>query len=163
MAVVLASVAFWATVDYRIVGDDGAPEAVPCRARFRRLKTSERRALDRRIRANTLSPDVRAAILEKLSAADAPYTARERAEIEADLAAEPITDAEFLDAVLVDWELRDRNGEPIVYSKSARAEVCEEWDGFEAALVRAYGEAIKRFDSAREQEKNSAAPSGTGC
>lgn len=87
MTVVLASVAFWAPVTYRLIGDNGQPEIIEGRARYQRLKTSERRLLDRRIRANRLTPDVRAGIRAQLDAPDCNFTARERAEVEADLAA----------------------------------------------------------------------------
>ncbi len=162
MTVVLASVAFWAPVHFPLVGDDGLTESVACRARYRRLKTSERRALDRRIRANALGPDVRAAIRDKLADARSGYTEREREEIEADLSAETITDAEFLAHVLVDWDLKDRSGQAVIFSPATLAQVCEAWDGFEAALVRAYGDAMKAAGRVGEQEKNSEAPSGTG-
>ena len=87
MTVVLASVAFWAPVTYRLLGDDGQPEEIKGRARYKRLKTSERRALDRRLRANRLTPDLRVAIRKQLDDQDSVFTARERDEIEADLAA----------------------------------------------------------------------------
>jgi len=162
MSVILAALAFWAPVTYRLVGNDGQPETVQGRARYRRLKTSERRALDRRIRASRLTPDVRAGIRKQLADEPARYSARERAEIEADLDADPITDAEFLAATLTDWDLRDTAGQPIQYSPDMLAQVCEEWDGLEAALVRGYTDAQQAALDAQAIEKNSAAPSGTG-
>lgn len=162
MTVVLASVAFWAPVIYRLIGDNGQPETIEGRARYQRLKTSERKALDRRIRANRLVPDVRAGIRKQLDAPDCNFTARERAEVEADLAAEPITDEQFLDAVLVDWELRDKTGNTIAFTPATRRELFEDWDGLEAALVRGYIAAQEVALKPQEQEKNSAAPSGTG-
>ncbi|HRP19406.1 MAG TPA: hypothetical protein PK925_02155 [Alicycliphilus sp.] len=162
MTVVLASVAFWAPVTYRLIGDDGKPEIVQGRARYKRLKTSERRALDRRLRANHLTPDVRAGIRAQLDAPDSKFTARERREIEADLAAEPINDEQFLQALLVDWEFKDKTGTVITYTPAMCAQLCEEWDGFEAALARGYMDAQKSLNDTREQEKNSDAPSGTG-
>ncbi|MDF1486698.1 hypothetical protein PY257_16210 [Ramlibacter sp. H39-3-26] len=162
MAVVLASVAFWAPVTYRLIGDDGKPEVIEGRARYKRLKTSERKALDRSIRANNLMPDVRAAIRKRLDADDCNFTAKERAEVQADLAAEPITDEQFLQAVLVDWDFKDKTGAAIAYTPAAKAELCEDWDGFEAALVRGYTDAQEAVLKPQETEKNSVAPSGTG-
>ncbi|MDR0458589.1 MAG: hypothetical protein LBH10_06150 [Burkholderiaceae bacterium] len=163
MTVILASAAFWAPVAYRLIGDGGQAETVEGRARYRRLKTSERRALDRRIRSSRLTPDVRAGIRKQLDEDAARFTARERTEIQADLDAEPITDAEFLAETLLDWDFRDRaTGQPIPYSAGMLAQMCEDWDGLEAALVRGYTEAQQAALDAREIEKNSAAPSGTG-
>ena len=54
MAVVLASAAFWAPVSYKLVGDDGEPSIVSFRARYKRLKTTERKELDRRLAAGRL-------------------------------------------------------------------------------------------------------------
>lgn len=162
MTVVLASVAFWAPVTYRLIGDDGKPEVIQGRARYKRLKTSERKALDRHIRAGRLTPDIRAGIRKQLDAPDCIFNARERTEIEADLAAEPITDEQFLQATLVDWDLRDKTGQSIPFTPAALAELCEDWDGFEAALVRGYTDAQQAAINPQETEKNSAAPSGTG-
>lgn len=163
MTVVLASAAFWAPVTYRLIGDAGQPETIKGRARYRRLKTSERRALDRRIRANRLTPDLRASIQRQMDAPDSAFTARERTEIAADLAAEPITDEQFLAEVLVDWDFKDQSGQSLPpYTIATRAEVCEDWDGFEAALVRGYTDAQAAALSPKETEKNSEAPSGTG-
>ncbi|MBU1352095.1 MAG: hypothetical protein KKB95_09405 [Gammaproteobacteria bacterium] len=46
MAVVLASVAFWAAAKLILVGDLGKPINVDFKVRFRRLKTSERKQLE---------------------------------------------------------------------------------------------------------------------
>ena len=46
MSVVLASVAFWASAQLILVGDLGKPEVVDFKARFKRLKTSERKQLE---------------------------------------------------------------------------------------------------------------------
>ena len=162
MTVVLASVAFWAPVTYRLLGDDGQPEEIKGRARYKRLKTSERRALDRRLRANRLTPDLRVAIRKQLDDQDSVFTPRERTEIEADLAAEPITDEQFLEATLVDWDFKDKTGQAIMYAPAAVRELCEDWDGFEAALVRGYTDAQQALLKPQEQEKNSEGPSATG-
>lgn len=162
MTVVLASVAFWFPFTYRLIGDDGKPEEVKGRARFKRLKKSERQALDRRIYANSLTPEIRKTLREQLAAQDCPFNKRERAEVEAGLAAETLTDAELLTELLVDWELKDRQGTPILYSPAAVAEACEEWDGLESDIVRGYNAARAAAFDPKAVEKNSEPPPATG-
>lgn len=125
MSVVLASVAFWAGAQLILVGDLGKPEIVDFKARFKRLKTSERKQL------------------------------------EADLADKKITDKEFLDRLLVDWDLKDKSGNAVIYSERQREELVEDWDGFEAALVQAYFENGRKAREAAEVAKNSELPSAT--
>lgn len=161
MNVVLASAAFWAPGTYSLMGDDGALETVNFRARFRRLKTSERRAMDSRLRANGLAPEVRVALRERLADPKAGYAAAERKALQADVEAEPISDGEFLRELLVDWDLKDKQGNPVTFSLAAMSEVCEDWDGFEAALVRAYMKARDAALNPKEVEKNSGEPSAT--
>ena len=125
MSVVLASVAFWASAQLILVGDLGKPEIVDFKARFKRLKTSERKQL------------------------------------EADLADKKITDKEFLDRLLVDWDLKDKTGTAVIYSEKQREELVEDWDGFEAALVQAYFDNGRKAREAAEVAKNSELPSAT--
>ena len=125
MSVVLASVAFWAVAQLILVGDLGKPEIVDFKARFKRLKTSERKQL------------------------------------EADLADKKITDKEFLDRLLVDWDLKDKSGNAVIYSEKQREELVEDWDGFEAALVQAYFDNGRKAREAAEVAKNSELPSAT--
>lgn len=125
MSVVLASVAFWAGAQLILVGDLGKPEIVDFKARFKRLKTSERKQL------------------------------------ESDLADKKITDKEFLDRLLVDWDLKDKSGNAVIYSEKQREELVEDWDGFEAALVQAYFENGRKAREAAEVAKNSELPSAT--
>ena len=125
MSVVLASVAFWAAARLTLVGDLGNPEIVHFKARFKRLKTSERKQL------------------------------------EAGLTDKKITDKEFLDRLLVDWELKDKAGSAVPYTEQQRAELVEDWDGFEAALVEAYFENGRKAREAAEVAKNSEPPSAT--
>ena len=125
MSVVLASVAFWAAARLTLVGDLGNPEIVNFKARFKRLKTSERKQL------------------------------------EAELAAKKITDKEFLDRLLVDWELKDKAGNSVPYTEQQRAELVEDWDGFEAALAEAYFDNGRKAREAVEVAKNSEPPSAT--
>ena len=77
---------------------------------------------------------------------------RERTEIEADLAAEPISDEQFLAATLVDWDFKDKTGQVISYTPAAVRELCEDWDGFEAALVRGYTDAQQALLKPQELE-----------
>ncbi len=125
MSVVLASVAFWASAQLILVGDLGKPEVVDFKARFKRLKTSERKQL------------------------------------EADLADKKITDKEFLDRLLVDWDLKDKTGTAVIYSEKQREELVEDWDGFEEALVQAYFDNGRKAREAAEVAKNSELPSAT--
>ena len=125
MAVVLASVAYWAPVIFNLVGDDGKPEVIRFRARFKRLKTSQRKQLDQ------------------------------------DMADKSITDEEFLNRVLVDWDLKDKTGASVIYSPATRAEQVEDWDGLEGALVTAWFTNAQECTKAATAAKNSGAPSAT--
>ena len=125
MYVVLASVAFWAGAQLILVGDLGKPEIVDFKARFKRLKTSERKQL------------------------------------EAGLADKTITDKEFLDRLLVDWELKDKAGNSVPYTEQQRAELVEDWDGFEATLAEAYFDNGRKAREAAEVAKNSEPPFAT--
>ena len=125
MSVVLASVAFWAAAQLILVGDLGKPETVEFKARFKRLKTSERKQL------------------------------------EAGLTDKKITDKEFLDRLLVDWDLKDKTGTAVIYSEKQREELVEDWDGFEAALVQAYFDNGRKAREAAEVAKNSEPPFAT--
>ena len=159
MAVVLASAAFWAPVSYKLVGDDGEPSIVSFRARYKRLKTTERKELDRRLAAGRMDERARERLKAQLQLSH--LTADDREEIKAQLEATPADDKDFLDAVLVDWELTDLTRNRIPYTLATRAEVVEEWDGIEAALVTAYFDAGRKARQATEIAKNSEAPSAT--
>lgn len=125
MTVVLATVAFWAKAKFSLVGDFGKPYVVDFETRFKRLKTSERKQLEK------------------------------------DLAEKKISDKEFLDALLVDWKLKDTLGNPVIYSEAVRAELVEDWDGLETALVMSYFENARLSREVGEVAKNSEAPSAT--
>lgn len=161
-AVVLASVAFWAPVNYTIVGDDAKPETIQGRARFKRLKTSERLQLDARFASNRMDAEVRKVLRARLDDPETKLTRKIRAQMEANLAAEPIDDDEFLSQMLVDLELKDKQGQAVMYTPAKLAELCEEWDGFETALVAAYFTARREALDPKAVEKNSGEPSGTG-
>lgn len=125
MTVVLASVAYWAPVTLNLSGDDGKPEVVAFRARFKRLKTSERKQLGE------------------------------------DLNSKVLTDEQFLDRLLLDWDLKDKTGSFVVYSSQVRAELVEDWDGLELALVTAWFENNRKSTETAAVAKNSGAPSAT--
>lgn len=122
MSVVLASIAFWVNGQLELIGDFGKSETIEFKARFKRLKSSERKSLNERLLAGT------------------------------------INDAELLDLVLIDWELKSATGDFIAYTPANRSEVFEDWAGLEAQFVRTYFEAVSGKAAA---EKNSVAPSAT--
>ena len=72
MAVVLASAAFWAPVSYKLVGDDGEPSIVSFRARYKRLKTTERKELDRRLAAGRMDERARERLKAQLQLSREP-------------------------------------------------------------------------------------------
>ena len=159
MAVILASVAFWAPVTFARVGDDGTPEAVKFRARFKRLKKSDRVALNHRVAAMGITAEVRQSIQKLI---DDPATdAQQRKFWQDRLAAKTMTDAELLNEVLVDWDLHDHQGQFVPYTVTTRAELEEDLDGLEGCLVKAYFNAINMPVTAEEVEKNSEAQSVT--
>jgi len=120
MAVVIASVAFWAAVVYQIPGDMGTVERVEMRGRYRRLKTSEAKA------------------------------AREKLE------SKQMLDAEFLDLVLVDWDVKTKTGEVVPYTPATRVELFEDWAGTESAFVNGYFNAFSVDAGAKNSEPLSA-------
>lgn len=159
MAVVLASIAFWAPVTLVYPGDEGEPAELKFRARYRRLPRSEREALDMRSIANTITPEARKVLQERAS--DPKTHAKEKTLMEAQLAAETITDAEYLDIVLVDWDLKDKDGTPIPFTPANRAEQAEALDGLESALLWGYVNARRTAEQAGNAAKNYGKPSGT--
>lgn len=106
MTVIVKSDGFWQRATLIVPGDDGERVEVNFRCRFRRLKTSEARALGK-------------AITER-----------------------KLTDAEVLDKVLVDWDLKDVSGNPVPIGQ--RSEAVEETAGLEGACVEAYFEAYRK-------------------
>lgn len=159
MTVILASVAFWIPVTFALVGDDGKPEVLKFRARFKRLKKSERIALDHRIAVSGLLPEIRKMLQEKI---DSPETeAGTRDFLRARLAAQPTNDAEVLNEVLVDWDLADSKGQFVPYTHGTRVDLEENLDGIEGCLVKAWLKATGTPVTVEEVEKNSAAQSVT--
>lgn len=159
MAVVFASVAFWTPVIYARIGDNHEPEVIKFKARFRRLKKSERIALDRRLAATTMTADLEKALRARI--ADAATPADVRSDLELQLAATPISDTEFLNELLVDWDLVGADQKLVPYSQAVRQQIEEELDGIERALVTAYFDA-KRALTPEAIAKNSGEPSATG-
>lgn len=144
MTVVLASVAFWAPCELTLPGDDGKPEIVKFRARFKRLKRSERVELERRMHASRM--EYEAALRgEKAPASDA----------------KPIMDAEVLSLVLQDLDLTDKAGKQVMYTPAVSQELAEDWDGFEAAIVGAFFKALRMQADPHEAAKNSVPQSAT--
>ncbi|WP_324622726.1 phage tail assembly chaperone [Delftia lacustris] len=161
MAVILASCAFWAPVKFVIPGDDAKPEIINFKARFKRLSRKERKALERRVGANSLTAEVRKIISERLGNPEHKHTAKDREEIQLRVEADPIDDDEFLREVLVDWDLKDKQGKVVVFSLAALEELADEWDGIEPALVNAYFDARRAATSPEAVQKNSDEPSAT--
>lgn len=159
MTVVLSKVAFWAPVTFTRVGDDGKPETLNFRARYKHLKKSVRLDLDRRLQAIHLNAEVRKDLVQRME--DPATPEYQRKEIRLMLDAKQITDAEFLNEVLCDWELTDSDGKFIPYTEAARAELEEELDGLEIALFRAYQKARQNAAAPAAVEKNSEQPSAT--
>ncbi|WP_313569938.1 phage tail assembly chaperone [Comamonas terrigena] len=159
MTVVLSKVAFWAPVTFTRVGDDGKPETLEFRARYKHLKKSVRLDLDRRLQAIHLNAEVRKDLVQRME--DPATPEYQRKEIRLMLDAKQITDAEFLNEVLCDWELKGSDGQFIPYTEAARAELEEELDGLEIALFRAYQKARQNAAAPAAVEKNSEQPSAT--
>lgn len=144
MTVVLASVAFWAPCVLTLPGDDGRLEVVNYRARYKRLKRTERVELERRMHASRIVFEA------ALRGEEAPASG-----------VQPMTDAQVLTMVLVDLDLKDKTGKQVMYTESAIAELSEEWDGFEAATVMGYFNALKLQADPQANAKNSEPQSAT--
>lgn len=159
MSVVLASVGFWAPVTFARVGDDCKPEVLKFRTRFKRLKKTERLELEHRLAAGALSAEMREAMQVRM---DDPKTkAKDRDNLRAALEAEPMDDEEFLNTMVIDWELKDREGKFIAYAIKERQEQEEELDGLETAIVQAFFNARKEALTPEAIAKNSGARRGT--
>lgn len=161
MAVILASCAFWAPVKFVIPGDDAKPEIINFKARFKRLSRKDRKKLEQRALANSMTPEVRKILSERLSNPEHRHTAKDREEIQNRIDANPIDDEEFLKEVLVDWDLKDKQGKAVVFSLAALEELADDWDGIAPALVNAYFDARRTATSPEAVQKNSDEPSAT--
>ena len=160
MPVILASSHFWAKGQLYLPGDDDSLVKIKFRGRFRRLRATERKDLDRRLFAGNLTPDVRAELEKRLAETSADLTDKQRAEIRANLDAQPISNEECLDIVLDGWDIKDANGEPLLYTPENRAAVFDELDGMPGALVRAWDQAEVNARNPATAEKNSGKQSG---
>lgn len=149
MSVILTkNPAYWADGFFVIPDQPGRPIVIDFRLRFKRLKKAEADELDRRIRINS---------------------ERHQAQLRAIVAGEPvpemvpeITDKEVLDAVLVDWEgFNAEDGTAAMYTVAARAQLCDDYPGMEAAMVRAWLESRHPAQQREAATKNSVVPSGT--
>ena len=158
---VINSVAFWVPGTFLLPGDDGKPLTIHFRARFNRLKKSERLALEHRIEANKLTKELRDGVRARLDDTTETIPQPQREYMEAVLAAKPISDAEFVRATLADLEMKDAEGQPIIYTPNTLAELEEELDGFEGELVRMYSKARRAAENKQDAAKNSETRSGT--
>lgn len=150
MAVILTKTpAYWAEGFFVLPDQPGRPIVIDFRLRFKRLKKAEVVELDRRIRINT---------------------ERHQAQLRAIVAGEPapevvpeITDAELLDQVLADWEgFTTEDGTAAMYSPALRAQLCDDYPGIEAAMVRSWLESRQPAQQREAAVKNSEAlPSTT--
>ena len=159
MTVILASIAFWAPVTFACVGDDGKPEVLKFRARYKRLKKSEREALDHSVAAYHLTEASRNELQKRID--DPKTSAQQRKYWQDRLAAKTLSDAEVLNDLLVDWELKDHLGQFVAYTPATRDQLSEDFDGFEGSLVTAYFDAVKKPLTVEDVEKNSEAQSAT--
>lgn len=159
MSVVLASIGFWAPVTFARVGDDCKPEVLKFRARFKRLKKTERQELERRLAVGARSAEMREAIQARME--DPKTKEKDRDTLRASLEAEPMDDEEFLNAMVIDWDLKDRDGNFIAYTIKERQELEEDLDGLETAIVQAYFNARKEALAPEAIAKNSGARRGT--
>lgn len=137
MTVVLAPVGYWHAGVHLMPGDDGKKFELKFRARFKHLPRKERELINKR-----------AAVSMAIAAGvEAPEPLKEL---------QPLTDKEFLDQVLLDWDIKDLQGQAVMFTPAMREELFDQYDGLEASFVRCFE------DSRREQPaKNSAAPSET--
>lgn len=158
---VINSVAFWVPGTFLLPGDDDKPLTIRFRARFNRLKKSERMALEHRIEANKLTKELRQGLRARLDDSTETIPQPQRDFLEAVLAAKPISDAEFVRATLADLDMKDVEGQPIIYTPNTLAELEEELDGFEGELVRMYVKARKAAEDKQGVAKNSETRSGT--
>ena len=120
-----------------IPGEDGEPLVIEFAGRYKRLLRSERERLDKQLNKRAF---------EALPAdRRTPYMTEQ---LEGPLKkVKPFgTDAEFLDLLLVGWQLKDAAGEPIEFNPEHRAEVFEQVDGLESAFVGAYFEGRRNQD-----------------
>lgn len=149
MSVVLTKTpAYWADAFFVLPDQPGRPMVIEFRLRFKRLRKTESEELNRRIRINS---------------------DRHQAQLRAMIDGKPVpelqievTDAQVLDAVLVDWEgFTAEDGTAAMYTVAARNQLCEDYPGIEAAMVRAWLESRHPDQQRAATEKNSEPPAAT--
>ena len=145
MAVVLTkNPAYWAEGFFVIPDQPGRPIVIDFRLRFKRLKKAEADELDRRIRIN--SEHHQAQLRAIVENRPVPQFVPE------------ITDKEVLDAVLVDWEgFNAEDGTAAMYTDATRTQLCDDYPGMEAAMVRAWLESRQPAQQREAAAKNSEA------
>lgn len=156
---IILSVGFWATITHACPGDDFTPVLLNLRVRYRRLKKTERLDMDRRLSAGVLTAETRKMLQARIDAPDTPE--KVRAELRLKLEAKPMDDEEFLNLMILDWDLKGHDGKPIIYTPKERAEQEEKWDGLEEAMAAGYFKALKESVTPEAIAKNSAAQSAT--
>ena len=150
MSVICATDGFWAPCTYKYAGDDLQLVTKNFRVRWKRLKKSERKAMDARLTA-------RMALLRLQSGVP---TAMPEEEIAA-LREKAITEEQFLSEMVLDWELTDARNQPLAFSEQELLETAEQNDGIEAQMFNSYFEAMAALANPKAVEKNSDAPSDT--
>ena len=145
MAVILTkNPAYWAEGFFVLPDQPGRPIVIDFRLRFKRLKKADVEALDQRIRINNQRHQ---AWLRAVVAGEAPA-----------MPTLDITDREVLDTVLVDWEgFSAEDGTAAMYTEAARAQLCDDYPGIEAAMVRAWLESRHPAQEREAAAKNSEA------
>ena len=103
-----------------------------------------------------MTPDKRELLRQALAENVIPITDRERREIEAEIAAEFISDLDVLKLVLVDWDFKTKQGEFIPFTPANLEQYSEEIDGFDAAFVSGYFDAMRKASQPGEVEKTPA-------
>lgn len=147
MAIKLAKPTFRAPGALRLAGG----EKIQFVGIFRRLSKTEREEQAKRLRLTYFH-----ARFGRDYASYPPEEAAEYARRELSVV-EPITDAQLLDGILVDWELHDIEGQPIECTPENRTAVFEAYDELDSAFVIAYFDEMNR----QKPEKNSGEPSST--
>lgn len=146
--VVASRPAFWAEGHLVLPDEPGKPLVFKFMVRFKRLKTTEQRELDKRINENRrlVREHMESVINGKTMAEFVPA----------------ITDKELLEKVLVDWKgFKNADGGVVIYTEAARDQVIEDYPGMEAAMARAYLDSRDPSQDLKALEKNSEALSVT--
>lgn len=146
--VVTSRPAFWAEGHLVLPDEPGKPLVFNFLVRFKRLKTTEQRELDKLIAENRRL--VREHVQAVVNGQNVPEFVSK------------ITDKELLDKVLCDWKgFKDAGGAVVIYTEAARAQVVEDYPGMEAAMARAYLDSRDPSQDIKALEKNSEALSVT--